>query len=130
MCHKYHVKHTLKQCNLNCLKSGLKRDTNETPTCAVPMHAPTDKRSLVRGGGGYNQDSFVYLAKTCGGWGTHVMRTLHEEANAKPRANICAKKNKSCVGSCGCGGVGVQREVGVRCCCMQGCCVVWVRGRV
>jgi len=28
------------QCNLDCLKSGSKRDTNETLTCAVPVHAP------------------------------------------------------------------------------------------
>jgi len=27
---------------------------------------PTDERSLVRGGGEYNQGSFVYLAKACG----------------------------------------------------------------
>jgi len=40
MCHKYHVKYTLKQCNLDCLKSGSKRDTNETPSCEVPVHAP------------------------------------------------------------------------------------------
>jgi len=40
MCHKYHVKHTSKQCNIDRLKSGSKRDTNETPTCAVPMHVP------------------------------------------------------------------------------------------
>jgi len=33
MCHKYHVKHILKQCNLDRSKSGLKRDTNEIPTC-------------------------------------------------------------------------------------------------
>jgi len=42
---------------------------------------PTNERSLVRGRGGYNQDSFVYFAKECGGWGTHATRTLHEEAN-------------------------------------------------
>ena len=29
---------------------------------------PTDTRSLVRGGGRYNQGSFVYFAKACGGW--------------------------------------------------------------
>jgi len=29
---------------------------------------PTDKHSLVRGGEGYNQGSFVYFAKACGGW--------------------------------------------------------------
>jgi len=28
---------------------------------------PTDERSCVRGGGGYNQGSFVYFAKACGG---------------------------------------------------------------
>jgi len=28
---------------------------------------PTDERCLVRGGGGYNQGSFVYFAKACGG---------------------------------------------------------------
>ena len=40
MSHKYHVKHTSKQCNLDCLKSGSKGDTNEMTTCAVPMHDP------------------------------------------------------------------------------------------
>jgi len=40
MCHKYHVKHIAKQCNLHRLKSGSKRDTNKMPTCVVPMHAP------------------------------------------------------------------------------------------
>jgi len=29
---------------------------------------PTDERSLVRGGEGYNQGSFVYFAEVCGGW--------------------------------------------------------------
>ena len=38
-CHKYHVKCTSKQCNLNRLKSGSKKDTNETSTCVVPAHA-------------------------------------------------------------------------------------------
>jgi len=40
MCHKYHVKHISKQCSLDRLKSGSTRDTNETPTYAVFMHAP------------------------------------------------------------------------------------------
>jgi len=30
MCHKYHVKHTSKPFNPDCLKSGLERDPNET----------------------------------------------------------------------------------------------------
>jgi len=40
MCHKYHVKHISKQCNLDRLKSGSTRDTDETSTYAVLMHAP------------------------------------------------------------------------------------------
>jgi len=41
MCHKYHIKHTCKECNLDGLKSGSQKDTNdsETSTCAVPAHA-------------------------------------------------------------------------------------------
>jgi len=50
------------------------------------------------------------------------MRTLHEEANAKPRANTFAKYDV--LEGMGVGTVGVQREVGVKCGCMQGCCVV------
>jgi len=64
MYHKCHVKNTPKRCNLDRLKSGSRRDTNETPTCA----RPTDERSLVRGTGGHNQGSFVYFAKGCDGW--------------------------------------------------------------
>jgi len=63
MCHKYHGKHTSKQCNLDRLKSGSKRDTNEMPTCAVPVHAPQTNALWWGGGGGYNQGSFVYFAK-------------------------------------------------------------------
>ena len=40
------------------------RDANLCGACA----RPTDKHSLVRGGGGYNQDSFVYYAEGCGYW--------------------------------------------------------------
>jgi len=38
--HQHHVKHTPKPYNPDRLKSGSRRDTNETPTCAVPAHAP------------------------------------------------------------------------------------------
>jgi len=70
MCHN-HVKHASKQCSLERLKIRLKKDTSETvmPTCAVPVTArPTDERSLVKGGGGYNQGPFVYFDTGCGGW--------------------------------------------------------------
>jgi len=40
------------------------RDANLCGACA----RPTDKHSLVRGGGGHNQGSFVYFAKVCRGW--------------------------------------------------------------
>jgi len=46
------------------IKQGHQRDANLCSACA----RPTDEHSLVRGGGGYNQDSFVYFAKGCGGW--------------------------------------------------------------
>ena len=46
------------------IEKGHQRDANLCGACAHP----TDERSLVKGGGGYNQDSFVYFAKACGGW--------------------------------------------------------------
>jgi len=46
------------------IEKGHQRDTN---LCGAYAR-PTDERSLVRGGGDYNQGSFVYLAKACGGW--------------------------------------------------------------
>jgi len=55
------IKHTCKQCNLDRLKSESKEDTNKTPTCAVSC--THRRRFMVRGGGGYNQGSFVYFAK-------------------------------------------------------------------
>jgi len=46
------------------IEKGHQRDSNLRGACA----RPTDERSLVRGGGGYNQGSCVYLAEACGGW--------------------------------------------------------------
>jgi len=46
------------------IEKGHQRDAN---LCGAYAH-PTDERSLVRGGEGYNQGSFVYFAKECGGW--------------------------------------------------------------
>jgi len=82
MYRKYHVKHISKQCNLDRLKSGLKKGHQQDANLCGAYARPTNERSLVRGGEGYNQGSFVYFAKVCGGWGTHATRTLHEEANA------------------------------------------------
>jgi len=50
------------------------------------------------------------------------VRTLHKEANTKPRANTFAKNDV--LEGVGVGTVGVKREVGVKCGCVQGCCVV------
>ena len=41
------------------IEKGHQRDANLCGACA----RPTDERSLVRGGGGYNQGSVVYFAK-------------------------------------------------------------------
>ena len=46
------------------IERGHQRDANLCGACA----RPTDKRSLVRGGGGYNQGSCVYFSKGCGDW--------------------------------------------------------------
>jgi len=46
-------------------------DRKGTPTRRQPalcLLCPTNERSLAGGGEGYNQGSFVYLAKACGGW--------------------------------------------------------------
>jgi len=41
------------------IAKGHQRDANLCGACA----RPTDEHSLVKGGGGYNQGSFVYFAK-------------------------------------------------------------------
>ena len=46
------------------IEKGHQQDVNLCGACARPR----DKRSLVRGGGEYNQGSFVYFVKASGGW--------------------------------------------------------------
>jgi len=46
------------------IEKGHQRDANLCGACIRPIN----KRSLVRGGGGYNQASSVYIVKGCGGW--------------------------------------------------------------
>jgi len=48
------------------IEKGHHRDSNLRGHGAYAR--PTNERSLVRGGEGYNQGSFVYFAKACGGW--------------------------------------------------------------
>jgi len=47
------------------IEKGHQRDAN---LCGAYAR-PTNECSLVRGRGGYNQGSFVYFAKACGGCG-------------------------------------------------------------
>ena len=47
------------------IEKGHQRDAN---LCSAYAR-PTNERSLVRGRGGFNQGSFVYVAKACGGCG-------------------------------------------------------------
>ena len=54
----------IKHCNLEWIEKGHQRDAN---LCGAYAR-PTDERFLVKGGGGYNQGSFVFWAKACGGW--------------------------------------------------------------
>ena len=53
------------------IEKGHQRDAN---LCGA-YTLPTDEPSLVRRGGGYNQGSFVYLVKACGGWARLVLRS-------------------------------------------------------
>jgi len=46
------------------IEKGYQQDAHLCGACA----RPTDERLLVRGKGGYNQGSFVYLTKACGVW--------------------------------------------------------------
>jgi len=46
------------------IEKGHQRDAN---LCGA-YSRPTNERSLVRGGEGYNQGSFVYFTKACGVW--------------------------------------------------------------
>jgi len=46
------------------IEKGHQRDAN---LCGAYAR-PTNEHSLVRGGEGYNQGSFVYFTKACGGW--------------------------------------------------------------
>jgi len=64
------------------LDEWIKKEHQQDPNLCSAYARPADERSLVRGGEGYKQGSFVYFAKACGDWGTHAMRILHEEANA------------------------------------------------
>jgi len=61
ICHEHHIKQTCKQCDLDRLNQ---RDANLCNACTHP----TDERSVMRGGGRYNQGSYVHFAKGCGGW--------------------------------------------------------------
>jgi len=46
------------------IEKGHQQDANLCGACA----RTTDKHSLLRGGGGYNQGSCVYFVKACGDW--------------------------------------------------------------
>ena len=54
-----------KQCNLDRLKGGLKRDTNKTSTCAVPMHTPGPQTNALWWGekGGTTKALFYTLPR-------------------------------------------------------------------
>jgi len=97
------------------IEKGNQRDANLCGTCA----RPTNERSLVRGGGVYNQGSFVYLAKACGGCGGS--RCPYRRLG---QAQVCARDSPFIAKiemATRCRGVG-REELGVKCGCIQGCC--------
>ena len=99
------------------IEKGHQQDANLCGAYACP----TNERSLVRGRGGYNQGSFVYVAKACGGVEGHAV--LNDSWD-KPR---CAPRTGSFIAriemATRCRDVGGE-EVGVKCGCIQGpgCC--------
>ena len=111
------------------IEKEYQRDDNLCGACA----RPTDKSSLMSGGGGYNQGSCVYFAKRCGGWvfagvdgvlgvdveGSSILSSYWGEAQRHvPDRHFIAKTEMAMR----CRGDG-RREIGVKCGCMQGCCV-------
>ena len=80
---------------------------------------PANERSLVRGRGGYNQGSFVYLAKACGGVeGRAVLSDGWDKPRCAPGTGRFIAKIEMATRCRGMGG----EEVGVKCGCMQCCC--------
>jgi len=66
LCHKYHIKHTSKQCNLDRLKSGSKMDTNRCNDLKVcpperkpsPINLKIERGQLRVGGWGKKRLDF------------------------------------------------------------------------
>ena len=110
MCRKYHVKHISKQCNLNRLKSGSKRDTPfETSTCAVPMHAP-QTNALWRGEEGGTTKTLLYTLPRRVGvewmWGFAMsLATVGASPGVRPGQAVYSQNRN---------GYGVQGVVGGR----------------
>jgi len=97
------------------IKKGHQRDTN---LCGVYTR-PTNEHSLVRGRGGYNQGSFVYFTKACGGVeGRAVLSDCWDKPRCAPGTDSFIAKIEMPMR---CRGVGGE-EVGVKCGCMQWCC--------
>ena len=69
MCHNYHVNVTyIETMQPRLLEEWIEKGRQRDANLCGAYARTTDKRALVRGGGEYNQGSFVYLAKACGGW--------------------------------------------------------------
>jgi len=111
------------------IEKGHQRDANLCGACA----RPTDERSLVRGGGGYNQALLYTLPRGVGvgcvrvlmEWVVWMWRIALSIANTEampsgtPRTGSFTAKIEMAMRWSGVGG----EEVGVKCGCMQGCCV-------
>jgi len=63
MCHKYHVKHISETIQPKLFEAWIGKGHRRDANLCGAYARPTDERSLVRAGEGYNQGSFVYFAK-------------------------------------------------------------------
>jgi len=97
------------------IEKGHQRDAN---LCGAYAR-PTNKQSLVRGRGWYNQGSFVYFAKACGDVeGRAVLSDSWDKSRCAPGTGSFIAKIEMTTRYRDVGG----EEVGVKCGCMQGCC--------
>jgi len=82
------------------IKKGHQRDTN---LCGAYVR-PTNKSSLVKGRGGYNQGSFVYFAEACGGVeGRAVLSDGWDKPRCAPGTGSFIDKNRDDYKVQGCG---------------------------
>jgi len=96
------------------IEKGHQQDAN---LCSAYAR-PTDERSLVRGGEGYNQGSLYTLPRREGIWRGSVPDDVWDKPSCSRNHSQCIAKGEMTMRYRGV----VGEEVGVKCGCTQGCC--------